>query len=76
MSRFRDDGSDAFAGARRGHRQQMGQAVIAQQLLFWIAADQQAGIGAGGAAVSLSVAKRAEPWVSPSMSPKWIIRDW
>ena len=43
-----DDGSHALAGARRCHRQQMGRAVIAQELSgFAVAADQQAGIGAG-----------------------------
>ena len=44
----RDDGSHPFACARRGHRQQMGRTVIAKELSgLAVAADQQAGIGAG-----------------------------
>ncbi len=45
---IRNDRADALAGSGRGHRQQMRRAVIAQELPgLAVAADQQAGIGAG-----------------------------
>ncbi|CLP53059.1 Uncharacterised protein [Mycobacterium tuberculosis] len=43
-----DDGSDALAGSRRRHGQQMGRPVISHEAFrFRVAADQQAGIGSG-----------------------------